>query len=51
MFSGKEAFRTGLVDCAAALESGSEKERIFIFADEKIPETYAPVAGAPYPNA
>ena len=51
VFSGKDAFRTGLMDCAAALEAGSEKERIFIFADEKIPETYAPVAGIPYPNA
>ena len=51
VFSGKEAFRTGLMDCAAALEAGSEKERIFIFADERIPETYAPVAGVPYPNA
>ncbi len=51
VFSGKEAFRYGLADCVAALEAGSEKERIFIFADEKVPETYAPVAGVPYPNA
>ena len=51
VFSGKDAFRHGLADCIAALESGSEKERLFIFADEKIPETYAPVAGVPYPNA
>lgn len=51
VFSGKDAFRYGLADCVAALESGSEKERIFIFADEKIPETYAPVAGVSYPNA
>ena len=50
VFSGKDAFRYGLADCVAALESGSEKERIFIFADEKIPETYAPVAGVSYPN-
>jgi hypothetical protein len=50
VFSGRDAFRHGLTDCAAALESGSEKERIFIFADEKIPETYAPVAGVSYPN-
>ncbi len=50
VFSGRDAFRHGLTDCAAALESGSEKERIFVFADEKIPETYAPVAGVPYPN-
>ena len=51
VFSGKDAFRYGLADCVAALESGSERERIFIFADEKIPETYAPVAGVSYPNA
>ena len=51
VFSGRDAFRYGLADCVAALESGSEKERIFIFADEKIPETYAPVAGVSYPNA
>ena len=51
VFSGKDAFRYGLADCVAALEAGSEKKRIFIFADEKIPETYAPVAGVPYPNA
>ena len=51
VFSGREAFRDGLRDCIAALEAGSETERLFIFADEKIPETYAPVAGTPYPNA
>ena len=51
VFSGKAAFREGLKDCVAALKAGSETERVFIFADEKIPETYAPVAGTPYPNA
>ena len=51
VFSGKEAFRDGLRDCVAALKAGSDSERLFIFADEKIPETYAPVAGVPYPNA
>ena len=51
VFSGKEAFREGLRDCMAALKAGSDSERVFIFADEKIPETYAPVAGTPYPNA
>ena len=51
VFSGRESFREGLKDCAAALKAGSETERVFIFADEKIPETYAPVAGVPYPNA
>lgn len=51
VFSGKNAFRDGLRDCVAALKAGSDSERLFIFADEKIPETYAPVAGVPYPNA
>ena len=51
VFSGKEAFREGLRDCVAALKAGSDTERLFIFADERIPETYAPVAGVPYPNA
>ena len=51
VFSGRESFREGLKDCVAALKAGSDQERVFIFADEKIPETYAPVAGVPYPNA
>ena len=51
VFSGKNAFTTGLTDCIAALKSESADTRTFIFADELIPETYAPVAGVPYPNA
>ena len=50
VFSGKDAFTTGLTDCIAALESECADTRTFIFADELIPETYAPVAGVPYPN-
>lgn len=52
VFSGKDAFTTGLTDCLAAMqdEGSSTTERTFIFADELIPETYAPVAGVPYPN-
>lgn len=51
VFSGKDAFTTGLTDCIAAFESECADTRTFIFADELIPETYAPVAGVPYPNA
>lgn len=51
VFSGKDAFTTGLTDCIAALESECADTRTFIFADELIPETYAPVASVPYPNA
>lgn len=51
VFSGKDAFTTGLTDSIAALESECADTRTFIFADELIPETYAPVAGVPYPNA
>ena len=51
VFSGKDAFITGLADCLAALQNEDADTRTFIFADELIPETYAPVAGVPYPNA
>ena len=51
VFSGKDAFTTGFTDCLAALENEPGDSRTFIFADELIPETYAPVAGVPYPNA
>jgi hypothetical protein len=51
VFSGKDAFTTGLTDCLAALEVENADTRTFIFADELIPEVYAPVAGVPYPNA
>ena len=51
VFSGKDAFSTGLTDCLAALDIEKTDSRTFIFADELIPETYAPVAGVPYPNA
>jgi hypothetical protein len=51
VFSGKDAFATGLTDCLAALDIEETDSRTFIFADELIPETYAPVAGVPYPNA
>lgn len=51
VFSGKKAFSAGLADCVSSLRLGSDSERIFIFADELIPETYAPIAGVSYPNA
>lgn len=52
VFSGKESFTSGLTDCLAALQNCDDAtERTFIFADELIPETYAPVAGVPYPYA
>ena len=49
--SGKDSFVSGLADCIAALENEESDTRTFIFADEPIPETYAPIAGVPYPNA
>lgn len=49
--SGKDSFVSGLADCFAALENEECDTRTFIFADEPIPETYAPIAGVPYPNA
>jgi len=40
LFPGKDAFRLGLLDAAAAIQSGSDEERLFIYADEYIPEEY-----------
>ncbi len=51
VYGGKNAFIDGLADCLAAMEIESAEDRSFIFADELIPETYAPIAGVPYPNA
>lgn len=49
-YSGEKAFRVGLLDCIAALKVERFLERVFIFADETIPEYYANVAGVTYPN-
>ena len=50
IYGGKEAFRHGLSDCLAAMEIEPDLDRSFIFAEELIPETYAPIAKVPYPN-
>ena len=49
VFAGKKSFENGLKEAAAPLLSGREKERIFVFADERLPETYASISN--YPNA
>ncbi len=51
VYGGRNAFCDGLADCLAAMQIESAVDRSFIFADELIPETYAPIAGVPYPNA
>jgi len=51
IYGGKRAFADGLADCLAAMRIEPAEDRSFIFADELIPETYAPIAGVPYPNA
>lgn len=50
VYGGKNAFSDGLTDCLAAMEIEPAEDRSFIFAEELIPETYAPIAGVPYPN-
>lgn len=37
-YPGTGAFRLGFLESAAAVLSGSERERLFIVADEKLPE-------------
>ena len=51
VYGGTNAFIDGLADSLAAMEIEPAEDRSFIFADELIPETYAPIAGVPYPNA
>jgi hypothetical protein len=38
--SGKDSFYYGLCECLAALRCGADKERIFVHADELVPEPY-----------
>lgn len=48
IFSGNRSFEDGLREAATPLLSGKESERIFVFADERIPEAYSEIS--PYPN-
>lgn len=48
-YAGAASFLNGLKDCAAALSTGEGDERIFLFSDELVPETYASVVEG-YPN-
>lgn len=49
VFAGKKSFEDGLKEAAAPILSGRESDRIFVFADERIPEEYAPIAVFPNP--
>lgn len=46
-YPGTGAFRLGFLESAAAVLSGSERERLFIVADEKLPEAYACLRAGP----
>lgn len=48
-YAGAGSFLNGLRDCADALSTGEGGERVFLFADELVPEVYAPVVEG-YPN-
>lgn len=48
-YAGAASFLNGLKDCADALSTGEGDERIFLFSDELVPETYASVVDG-YPN-
>ena len=48
-YPGKECFRMGFIESAAALLSGSEKNRLLIVADELLPEPYAALEGLSMP--
>lgn len=40
IFSGENAFETGLKDCIAALQASKETERIYAYGDETLPDEY-----------
>lgn len=49
VFSGKKSFENGLKEAAAAIVSGRASERIFVFADERLPKEYSSIAVYPNP--
>jgi len=49
LYPGKDCFRMGFIESAAALFSGGEKKRLLIVADELLPEPYAMLEGASMP--
>ncbi len=52
VYPGKDAFRLGFIESASAILSGAERFRLFIAADELLPEPYAALeGGSPPPYA
>ncbi len=49
VFSGKRSFEYGLRESLMPIVSGRASERIFVFADERIPEEYSSIAVYPNP--
>lgn len=47
-YPGPDAFAAGFTDAAAGILSGLEDRRLFICADEHMPDTYLPISGPPY---
>jgi hypothetical protein len=43
--TGKNSFYYGLCECLAALHCGADEERIFVHADELVPEPYQVLMG------
>ncbi len=43
--AGKNSFYYGLCECLAALRSGADKERIFVYGDELVPNSYQALIG------
>lgn len=46
-YPGPQAFRLGFLESAAAVLSGSDRERLFIVADERLPESYSGLRTGP----
>ncbi|MDR1759527.1 MAG: beta-ketoacyl synthase chain length factor [Fibrobacter sp.] len=50
VFSGAQAFETGLQDAIADLETSGESERIYVYADEILPEDYQKLTKSETPS-
>ena len=44
-YPGKDAFRLGFIESASAILSGAVRKRLFVVADELLPEAYAVLEG------
>ena len=48
-YPGKDSFRLGFIESSSAILSGADRMRLFVVADELLPEAYAALEGSSLP--